>query len=172
MGSGGMIVMDDNTCVVDVAKYYTNFLKDESCGKCFTCRKGTQRLYEIADEISKGQATAAHLDLLAELAETVKDTTLCGLGQTAPNPVLSTLRYFRGELLQHVRDKRCPAGVCKALIRYSISAACKGCHACVRACPQGAIAGEKKARHVIDAGKCVRCGACRSACRFEAVEVA
>lgn len=171
MGSGGMIVMDENTCMVDIAKYFMNFLKDESCGKCFTCRKGTQRMYEILDDISKGQARPDQLNLLEELARTVKDTSMCGLGQTAPNPVLSTLRYFRREYLEHIQKKKCPAGVCKELITYSINENCTGCHACVKACPESAITGEKKQPHVIDADKCIKCGTCRSVCKFEAVDV-
>ncbi len=171
MGSGGMIVMDENTCMVDVAKYFMHFLKDESCGKCYTCRKGTQRMYEILDDISAGKGTPEHLDLLEELAVVVRDTTMCGLGQTAPNPVLSTLRYFRDEYLEHIENKRCPAGVCKELIHYSINENCVGCQACVKACPEDAITGEKKQPHTIDAAKCIKCGACRSVCKFEAVDV-
>jgi NADH-quinone oxidoreductase subunit F len=171
MGSGGMIVMDEETCMVDVAKYFTNFLKDESCGKCFTCRKGTQRMHEILDEVTSGSGRPEQLDLLEELALAVKDTTMCGLGQTAPNPVLSTLRYFRDEYVQHIAERRCPAGVCRALVTYSINENCTGCGACRKACPQGAITGEKKERHVIDPAKCIKCGACRAACKFDAVEV-
>ena len=171
MGSGGMIVMDENTCMVDVARYFMRFLQDESCGKCFACRKGTQRMYEILDDISRGEGTLEQLGLLEELAYVVKDTTMCGLGQTAPNPVLSTLRYFREEYLEHIQSRRCPAGVCKELITYSINEDCTGCGACVRACPVNAVTGEKKQRHTIDAGTCIRCGACQSACRFEAIDV-
>ncbi len=171
MGSGGMIVMDENTCMVDIAKYFMNFLKDESCGKCFTCRKGTQRMYEILDDISKGKGTLEQLDLLEQLAHVVKDTTMCGLGQTAPNPVLSTLRYFHNEYIQHIEKKHCQAGVCKELITYSINENCTGCQACVKVCTQDAITGQKKQRHVIDTTKCIKCGACRSACKFEAIEV-
>ncbi len=171
MGSGGMIVMDENTCMVDVAKYFMNFLKDESCGKCFTCRKGTQRMYEILDDISNGNGTLEHMDLLKELAEVVKDTTMCGLGQTASNPVLSTLRYFADEYIEHIENKHCPAGVCKGLITYSINENCVGCQVCIKACPEGAISGEKKQRHVIDANKCIKCGACKGVCKFEAVDV-
>jgi NADH:ubiquinone oxidoreductase subunit F (NADH-binding)/(2Fe-2S) ferredoxin/Pyruvate/2-oxoacid:ferredoxin oxidoreductase delta subunit len=171
MGSGGMIVMDENTCMVDVAKYFMNFLKDESCGKCFPCRKGTQRMYEILDDISRGEGTLAHLDLLEELAQAVKDTAMCGLGQTAPNPVLSTLRYFRDEYLEHIENNRCPAGVCKELITYTINENCTGCRLCLKACPEGAISGKKKERHVIDQSRCVKCGACKSVCTFEAVDV-
>ncbi len=171
MGSGGMIVMDEGTCMVDVAKYFMGFLKDESCGKCYTCRKGIQRMYEILEDIAAGKATADKIDLLEELAEVVKDTTMCGLGQTASNPVLSTIRYFRDEYLAHVNEKRCPAGVCKALITFSIGEECTGCTVCLKACPEGAISGEKKQRHVIDPDLCTRCGACRSVCKFDAVHV-
>ena len=171
MGSGGMIVMDEGTCMVDVARYFMNFLKDESCGKCFTCRKGTQRMYEILDDISKGNGTPEQLVLLEELARVIKDATMCGLGQTAPNPVLSTLRYFRDEYLEHILLRRCPAGVCKALITFSINESCTGCQACVKACPEEAITGEKKQRHTINPGKCIKCGACRSVCKFDAVDV-
>jgi NADH:ubiquinone oxidoreductase subunit F (NADH-binding)/Pyruvate/2-oxoacid:ferredoxin oxidoreductase delta subunit len=171
MGSGGMIVMDENTCMVDVAKYFMNFLKDESCGKCFTCRKGTQRMHEILDDISKGKSRPEQLNLLEELAEVVKDTTTCGLGRTAPNPVLSTLRYFRDEYLAHIEEKRCPAGVCKELISYSINENCIGCQACVKVCPENAITGQKKQPHNIDTSKCIKCGSCRSVCKSEAVDV-
>ena len=171
MGSGGMIVMDENTCMVDVAKYFMNFLKDESCGKCFSCRKGTQRMYEILDDISRGKGTRAHLELLEELGYAVKDTAMCGLGQTAPNPVLSTLRYFHDEYVEHIKNNRCPAGVCKELITYSINENCTGCLLCLQACPEEAISGKKKERHAIDPNKCIKCGACRSICKFEAVDV-
>jgi NADH-quinone oxidoreductase subunit F len=171
MGSGGMIVMDENTCMVDIAKYFMNFLKDESCGKCFTCRKGTQRMYEILDDISKGRGTLEQLNLLDELAVVVRDTSMCGLGQTASNPVLSTLRYFRDEYIEHVAKKRCSAGVCKELISYVINENCTGCRACVKVCPEGAITGRKKERHTIDTVKCIKCGTCRSTCKFEAVDV-
>ncbi len=171
MGSGGMIVMDERTCMVDVAKYFMNFLKEESCGKCFTCRKGTQRMWEILDDISRGQGTPDHLNLLEELAQVVKDTTMCGLGQTAPNPVLSTLRYFREEYLEHIKNKRCPAGVCKDLILYSINQECTGCMACIKSCPSEAITGKAKEVHVIDAKKCIKCGACLAVCKYDAVVV-
>ena len=171
MGSGGMIVMDEKTCMVDVAKYFMNFLKGESCGKCFPCRKGTQRMYEILDDISNRKGTLAHLDLLKELAHAVKDTAMCGLGQTAPNPVLSTLRYFHDEYIEHIKDNRCPAGVCKELISYSINENCTGCLLCLKACPERAISGRKKERHAIDSNKCVKCGACTSICKFDAVDV-
>lgn len=171
MGSGGMIVMDEQTCMVDIAKYFMNFLKGESCGKCFTCRKGTQRMYEILDGITRGEGTLESLDLLEELAITVKDTTLCGLGQTAPNPVLSTLRYFRNEYLEHIKHKRCPAGVCKELITYSINKNCTGCQLCLRTCPSEAITGKKKDLQVIDPEKCIKCGACKNICKFSAIDI-
>jgi NADH-quinone oxidoreductase subunit F len=171
MGSGGLIVMDDQTCMVDLARYFMNFLVEESCGKCFTCRKGIQRMYEILDDISTGKGTPASLDLLEELAATVKDTTLCGLGQTAPNPVLSTIRYFREEYLEHILQKKCPAGVCKELITYAIHESCTGCQACLQSCPAGAITGSKKKVHTVDPGRCIKCGACRRACKFDAVKV-
>jgi len=171
MGSGGMIVMDENTCMIDVAKYFMNFLKDESCGKCFSCRKGTQRMYELLDDISAGRGTMKHLKVLEELAVILKDVAMCGLGQTASNPVLSTLKYFKDEYIEHIQNKRCPAGVCKGLITFTISDLCTGCGACVKVCPEGAISGEKKQLHVIDREKCSKCGACRSICKFEAIEV-
>ncbi len=171
MGSGGMIVMDESTCMVDVAKYFTNFLKDESCGKCFTCRKGNQRLFEILDDFTHGRGEKEQLDLLEGLAHVIKDTTMCGLGQTAPNPVLSTLRYFRDEYKTHIDKKQCPAGVCKDLIHYRINDNCKGCGLCIKACPQNAISGKKKEKHVIDEDNCIKCGACISVCKFDAVSV-
>ena len=172
MGSGGMIVMDERTCIVDVAKYFMAFLKDESCGTCFSCRKGTQRMHEILEDVSEGRAAPEQLELLEELALVVRDTTLCGLGQTASNPVLSTLRYFRDEYVEHIEHKRCRAGVCKALISYSITEICTGCLACVKRCPTGAISGERKQRQVIDLEKCIKCGTCRDVCKQNAVEVA
>lgn len=172
MGSGGMIVMDEQTCMVDVARYFMRFLKEESCGKCFTCRKGTQRLYEILDGICCGEASKQDLSLLWELAQVVKDTTQCGLGQTAANPVLSTLRYFNSEYLAHIERGQCPAGVCKALITFAINDQCLGCGSCRKACSQGAISGERKQRHRIDPEKCNKCGSCRSVCKTGAVTVA
>jgi NADH:ubiquinone oxidoreductase subunit F (NADH-binding)/(2Fe-2S) ferredoxin/Pyruvate/2-oxoacid:ferredoxin oxidoreductase delta subunit len=171
MGSGGMIVMDEHTCMVDLAKYFMRFLKEESCGRCFTCRKGTQRMYEILDDISRGKGTTGQIQLIEELANAVKDTSLCGLGQTSSNPVLSTLRYFREEYLEHIQNRRCPAGVCKDLITYSINPNCIGCQLCLKACPAGAITGTKKEPHGIDSAKCIKCGACLSACKSNAVEV-
>jgi NADH:ubiquinone oxidoreductase subunit F (NADH-binding)/NADH:ubiquinone oxidoreductase subunit E/NAD-dependent dihydropyrimidine dehydrogenase PreA subunit len=170
MGSGGMIVMDEDTCMVDVARYFLEFLCDESCGKCTPCREGLKHMLEIVDSVTKGIATIDKLDLLEELAEVVSDTSLCGLGQTAPNPVLSTVKYFAEEYREHILQKRCRAGVCRALIRYSIDqAACTGCVRCLKACPSEAISGEKKEPHVIDQAKCDKCGICLEVCEFCAV---
>ena len=170
MGSGGMIVMDENTCMVDVAKYFMKFLKDESCGKCFTCRKGTQRMWEILDDISKGKGTHGHLDLLEELALVVKDTSMCGLGQTASNPVLTTLRYFRDEYLTHLERRFCPATVCRELFTYRVLAEkCTGCALCVKVCPSGAISGPRKEPHSLDQSKCIKCRACFEVCKFDAI---
>jgi len=172
MGSGGMIVMDENTCMVDVARYFLNFLADESCGKCVPCREGIKRMLEILVDITEGRGKEEDLELLEELAEMVKDFSLCGLGKTAPNPVLSTLRYFRDEYEAHVRDKKCPAGVCKNLIEYCIlENVCTGCGACLKVCPQQAIQGELKKPHIISSENCVRCGICRDACPVEAIIV-
>ncbi len=172
MGSGGMVVMDDTACMVDIARFFLAFTKNESCGKCTFCRIGTQRMLEILTRITEGRGTENDLPLLEELALKVKATSLCGLGQTAPNPVLTTLRYFRGEYEAHLRDKKCPAKVCKALLTYRIDPGkCTGCTLCARACPVKAIAGEKKKAHVLDQPKCVHCGACAEACRFDAVQV-
>ncbi|MBN2206418.1 MAG: NADH-quinone oxidoreductase subunit NuoF [Candidatus Aminicenantes bacterium] len=171
MGSGGMIVMDDKTCMVDVAKYFMNFLRDESCGKCVSCREGTQRMWEILKDITEGKGKESDLDLLEELAQTCKDASMCGLGQTAANPVLSTLRHFRHEYEAHITDKRCPAGVCKALIRYLVIAEkCTGCLSCKNACPTQAIKGTRADIHSIDQSKCIKCGACLEACHFDAIE--
>ncbi|MCK9462124.1 MAG: SLBB domain-containing protein [Proteobacteria bacterium] len=171
MGSGGMIVMDDRTCMVDVAKYFLGFLKFESCGKCTTCREGTRRLHELVTEIAEGRGTPETIALIEELAETVKEGSLCALGTTAVNPVRSTLQFFRDEYLAHVNEKRCPAGVCKALITYEITDACTGCMVCKKRCPEGVISGDKKQKHVIDAKKCIKCGICRDVCKFDAVRV-
>ena len=170
MGSGGLIVMDEDNCMVDIAKFFLEFTVDESCGKCTPCRIGTRRMYEILDRITKGQGELEDLDRLENLAKYIKDNALCGLGQTAPNPVLSTLRYFRDEYVAHVVDKKCPAGVCKALLSYKIDPdKCKGCTACARNCPAGCISGKVKEPHVIDQSKCLKCGACMERCKFGAI---
>lgn len=170
MGSGGLIVMDEDNCMVDIAKFFLQFTVDESCGKCTPCRIGTKRLYEMLDKITKGQATLEDLDKLEELCYYIKDNSLCGLGQTAPNPVLSTLRYFKDEYIAHVVDKKCPAGVCKSLLRFEIiPEKCKGCTMCARTCPAGAISGTVKHPHVIDPDKCIKCGACMEKCKFGAI---
>jgi NADH:ubiquinone oxidoreductase subunit F (NADH-binding)/(2Fe-2S) ferredoxin/NAD-dependent dihydropyrimidine dehydrogenase PreA subunit len=172
MGSGGMVVMDEDTCMVDVAKYFMEFLEEESCSKCFPCREGTRRLQEILVRISRGKGEEADLELLDDAGWMIKETSLCGLGQTAPNPVLSTLRYFRDEYLAHIREKRCPAKVCRELIVYQIDATiCDGCHACVRVCASDAILGEKDKPHEIESAKCIKCGACLEVCQPKAVLV-
>ncbi len=171
MGSGGLIVMDEDNCMVDIAKFFLEFTVDESCGKCTPCRIGTKRLLEILTKITEGKGTMEDLDRLEELAESIKAGSLCGLGQTAPNPVLSTLRYFKDEYIAHVRDKVCPAGVCKALTQIKIDASlCKGCGLCKKQCPVGAISGEVKSPHSIDPNKCIKCGACIEKCPFKAIK--
>ncbi|MFB3925803.1 MAG: NADH-ubiquinone oxidoreductase-F iron-sulfur binding region domain-containing protein [Syntrophales bacterium] len=172
MGSGGMVVMDEGTCMVDVAKYFLSFLQDESCGKCVPCRIGVDRMLEIVTDITEGRGRPEQLSLLKELAETVSETSLCGLGKTASNPVLSTLRYFQEEYAAHVNHKSCPAGVCKALINYTIRPEkCSGCGLCLKACPHEAITGEKKKAHYIKPQECMKCGICVSECKFEAITV-
>ncbi len=173
MGSGGMIVMDENSCMVDIARYFLEFVQSESCGKCTPCRIGTKRMLEILVKITEGKGEIADLDILQDLAMHIKDTSLCGLGQTAPNPVLSTLRYFRSEYETHIREKACPARVCKSLIEYKIDIQlCTGCGLCIKACPVSAIKGAKKEPHRIEKSRCIKCGACMEKCKFGAVVLA
>ena len=170
MGSGGLIVMDEDNCMVDIAKFFLDFTVDESCGKCTPCRVGTKRLREMLDKITDGKATLEDLDKLEELCYYIKDNSLCGLGQTAPNPVLATLKFFRDEYVAHVVDKKCPAGVCKKLVQFSIVPdLCKGCTACARKCPVGAISGSVKQPHTLDTNKCIKCGVCIDTCKFNAI---
>ena len=170
MGSGGMIVMDEDTCMVDVARYFIDFLVDESCGRCVPCREGLERMNEILTDICEGRGKEGDIELLEELSEVMKDTSMCGLGRTAPNPVLTTIHYFGEEYDAHIKEKKCPAHVCKALIEYYIDAEkCTGCLACLKACPEGAISGEKEKVHVINREKCSKCGICYDTCKFDAV---
>ncbi|MBP7979369.1 MAG: 4Fe-4S binding protein, partial [Sebaldella sp.] len=169
MGSGGMIIMDEDNCMPAVAKFYLDFTVDESCGKCTPCRIGNKRLLEILKRITDGEGTEDDLDTLKELSLIIKDSALCGLGQTAPNPVLSTLEKFWDEYVAHVRDKKCPSGQCKALIKYVINNKCIGCTLCARICPESCITGSPKQRHYIDAEKCIKCGSCYEACKFHAI---
>jgi len=172
MGSGGMIVMDESTCMVDVARYFTHFLADESCGKCVSCREGLKQLSLILQRICDGQGRPQDLELMESLSETIREASLCALGQTATNPLDSTLRYFREEYIEHIEQKKCRAGVCKSLIRFRILAdKCTGCMLCAKKCPQQCISGEKKKPHVIDQSKCIHCGVCRDVCNFDAVVV-
>ena len=171
MGSGGMIVMDEDDCMVSMAKFYLEFTQDESCGKCTPCRVGNTRLWEILDKITQGKGEEKDLVLLEELARTIKSTSLCGLGQSSPNPVLSTLNKFKDEYLAHIIDKKCPASQCKALRKYFINSNCKGCTACTRVCPIGCISGKVKEPHIIDQDRCIKCGSCYNACKFKAIEI-
>jgi NADH-quinone oxidoreductase subunit F len=172
MGSGGMIVMDDTSCMVDVARYFLEFLKEESCGKCVPCREGIRRMSDILEDICAGHGREGDIDILERMGAAIADGSLCALGGSAPNPVLSTIRYFRDEYEAHIRDHRCPAGVCKALITYSINTEkCTGCGVCLKACAVDAITGEKKKAHIIDSEKCTRCGACIQSCKFNAIQV-
>jgi NADH:ubiquinone oxidoreductase subunit F (NADH-binding) len=169
VGSGGMIVLDEDDCMVSIAKYFMHFTQEESCGKCVPCRVGTKRLLEIMERITGGEGRAGDIELLQDLGAMVADASLCGLGKSAPNPILSTIKYFREEFEAHING-RCPAGVCKPLLTYSIIAdTCTGCGACRRACPAGAITGEKKKPHVLDQSLCVKCGACYDTCKFKSV---
>ena len=171
MGSGGMVVMDESTCMVSMAQFFLDFTAKESCGKCIHCRIGTKRMLEILNRIVKGEGKDGDIELLEELCLSIKDGALCGLGQTAPNPVLTTIKYFRNEYEAHINEKKCPAKSCADLLTYSINAdKCKGCTLCAKKCPAGAISGQVKTAHVIDNSKCIKCGACLNNCRFGAVE--
>jgi NADH-quinone oxidoreductase subunit F len=170
MGSGGLVVMDETTCMVDVARFFLNFTQNESCGKCTFCRIGTKRMLEILERITEGKGKDGDIETLLDLGEKIKDNTLCGLGQTAPNPVLTTIKYFREEYEAHIRDKKCPAASCSALLKFTIiPEKCTGCTACSRVCPVHAITGEKKKVHVIEQNICVKCGKCFDTCKFDAV---
>lgn len=172
MGSGGIIVMDEATCMVDVAKYFISFLAEESCGKCSPCRDGLPRMKKILTDITEGKGKPGDIEVLEELCDVLSYGALCGLGTSAPNPVLSTIKYFREEYEAHINEKRCPAGVCRNLVTFRIDAdACTGCTLCAKKCPQECITGERKQVHVIDQSRCIKCGVCRDVCNFDAVRV-
>ena len=164
MGSGGMVVMDEETCMVDIARFFLDFTVDESCGKCVPCREGTKRMLEILERIVAGKGEEGDIERLESLSETITSASLCGLGQTASNPVVTTLKYFRDEFELHIKEHKCPAGTCQALLQYFITEKCIGCGACARACPVGCISGDRKERHLIDQNRCIKCGACMEAC--------
>lgn len=171
IGSGGLVVMNDKSCMVEVARFFMNFTQNESCGKCVPCREGTKRMLELLTDITEGRGTMEHIELLEELADTISNTALCGLGKTAASPVVSTLKYFRDEYIAHVVEHKCPAGQCKALVNLRINPdKCKGCTKCARMCPVGAITGEVRNPHVINTDKCIKCFACKDGCNFDAVE--
>ena len=170
IGSGGMVVMNDKSCMVEVARFFMKFTQNESCGKCVPCREGTKRMLELLEDIVAGRGTMEHITMLEELSQMISETALCGLGKTAAYPVISTLKYFREEYIAHVVDKKCPAGECKALLNYVIDPEkCKGCSKCARVCPVGAISGEIKKPFVIDTSKCIKCGSCKEGCKFNAI---
>ena len=171
MGSGGLIVMDDKTCMVDIAKYFIDFLKDESCGKCTPCREGLINLSNILTKITKGEGKESDIELMEDIAKTMELSSLCALGQTAANPVLSTIKYFRDEYEAHIKDKKCPAGVCKELIKYKVNDNCTGCTVCAKNCPVNAISGKVKEKHFIDTNKCIKCNVCYEVCNFDSITV-